>query len=237
MTVRLGTRASVELVRATAPNAVVVATGARRGLVDVPGADLPHVLSGDEMREMVTGRFGPTLARKLKPSLRLALAAGRWSGALGSARTIRGLSHHWLPLGRHVAIYGGGLVGVELAEFLAERGRTVTLIEPGPHFGRELMLVRRWRLMDTLRKLEVRLLASTELVEIQPGRVRYRTASGQEQTRRADQVIMALGAQPDESLAIALAGVCPQVYCIGDAQELGYIEGAIRSGNRIGRTV
>ncbi len=95
--------------------------------------------------------------------------------------------------------------------------------------------MRRWRLMDTLRKLKVRLLASTELLQIQAGRVRYRTASGQQQTRRADQVIMALGAAPDESLAKALEGVCPRVHCIGDAQELAYIEGAIRSGNRVGR--
>jgi 2,4-dienoyl-CoA reductase (NADPH2) len=235
--VRLGTQANVDLVRAAGPDVVVVATGAQRGLVNVPGADLPHVLSGDEMREMVTGRYGPVLARKLRPAVRFALAAGRLSGALGDAGTIRWLSHHWLPLGSHVAIYGGGLVGVELAEFLAERGRTVTLIEPGPHFGKELMLVRRWRLMDTLRKLKVRLLASTELVEIQPGRVRYRTASGQEQTRRADHVVMALGAMPDRGLADALQDVCTQVHCIGDADDVGYIEGAIRSGNRVGRTI
>ena len=61
-------------------------------------------------------------------------------------------------------IYGGGLVGVELAEFLAERHRPVTLIEPGPTFGKELMIVRRWRLMDTLRRLDVTLLPYAELL-------------------------------------------------------------------------
>ncbi len=74
--VRLGTQASVEFVRRAAPDEVVVATGARRGLIDIPGADLPHVLSGDEMREMVTGRFGPTLARKLR-AVAAACACGR----------------------------------------------------------------------------------------------------------------------------------------------------------------
>lgn len=234
--VRLDTRAGAELVRAAAPDAVVVATGARRGLVEVPGAGLPHVLSGDELRDMVTGRSA-ALARKLRPHVRLALVAGRWTGVLGNAAAIRRASRHWLPLGRQVVIYGGGLVGVELAEFLAERGRTVTLMEPGPHFGKELMLVRRWRLMDTLRRLGVRLLPSTELVEIKPGTVRYRSSTGQEQTRRADHLVIALGASPDRALAEALAAQFPEVHCIGDAAELGYIEGAMRSGNRVGRMI
>src|SRR5690606_34865055 len=109
----------------------------------------------------------------------------------------RRMSELYLPLGRNVVIYGGGLVGVELAEFLAERHRKVTVIEPGPSFGKELMIVRRWRIMDTLRRLGVTLLPSAELLEIKPDRVVYRTKSAQIQSRWADSVIIAAGATPD----------------------------------------
>jgi NADPH-dependent 2,4-dienoyl-CoA reductase/sulfur reductase-like enzyme len=164
------------------------------------------------------------------------IGAGRGLGLLQKASVIRRMSEVYLPLGRHVLIYGGGLVGVELAEFLAERHRQVTLIEPGESFGKELMMVRRWRIMDTLRKEGVRLLKNTQLLEIEPDRVRYRTGTGQVQTLKADTVVMALGAAPSGAdLVGRLRSVCADVRCIGDAQELGYIDGAMSSGHRAGR--
>ena len=234
--VHLNTRVTSELVAHIKPDAVVVATGAKRSLIDVPGSQLPHVFSGDEMREMVTGDMSPALKRKLPGAVRFMIGSGRSLGFLNRAATIRRMSEYWLPLGRRVLIYGGGLVGVELAEFLAERHRQVTLIEPGPSFGKELMMVRRWRIMDTLRKEGVRLLKSTELIEIGQDRATYRTCTGQLQTIKADTVIMALGASPSGAdLAESLKQVCADVRCVGDAMELGYIDGAMNSGHRAGR--
>ncbi|CAI8777820.1 2,4-dienoyl-CoA reductase [Pseudomonas sp. IT-P253] len=238
VSVHLNCTVTPELVRQLQPDAVVVATGATRSLIDLPGSKLPHVFSGDEMRSMVTGQYGPELARKLPAYVRLLITTGRTLGFLNNAATISHMSEYWLPLGKHVVIYGGGLVGVELAEFLAERGRKVTVIEPGVSFGKELMMVRRWRLMDTLRKLKVTLLSSSDLLEIKADRVVYRTATGQVQSRKADTVIMALGAKPSgEKLSRSLESECAHVHCIGDAQELGYIEGAIRTGNAVGRAL
>jgi NADPH-dependent 2,4-dienoyl-CoA reductase/sulfur reductase-like enzyme len=235
--VHLNSTVTRESVRKLAPDVVVVATGATRGRTELPGADLPHVFGGDEMREMVAGRIDGELARKLSAHTKLMLRAGSALHLLDKSATIRRLSEHYLPLGRHVAIYGGGLVGVELAEFLAERHRVVTLIEPGTTFGKELMIVRRWRIMDTLRRLGVTLLANTELLSISRSAVTYRTQHGQEQRRRADHVIMALGATPDDALMRELEGVGPRIHCVGDAEALGYIEGAVRSGNRVARAI
>ncbi|MFS2216602.1 FAD-dependent oxidoreductase [Telluria sp. Tellsp104] len=232
--VHLGSRVTAETVRRAAPDVVIVATGAQRNLVKLPGSDLPHVFSGDEMREMVTGKYGASLKRKLPFKVRAMIKTGRTMGLLNKAATIRRMSEVYLPLGKEVVIYGGGLVGVELAEFLSERHRKVTVIEPGPSFGKELMMVRRWRLMDTLRKDKVVLLPSSELLEIRPDSVVYRTRTGQVQTRKADTVIMAIGAEPSgASLVSSLKSVCKEVHCIGDAHELGYIDGAIKTGNRL----
>ncbi|NLP64855.1 FAD-dependent oxidoreductase [Paraburkholderia sacchari] len=234
----LNAKVTPELVQKLKPDTVVVATGASRALVKVPGYELPHVFSGDEMREMITGRMSSSLKRKLPAHWRMMIHAGKCSGMLNDNKRINRLSKRFLPLGQSVVIYGGGLVGVELAEFLAERQRKVVLIEPGPAFGKDLMLVRRWRIMDHLRKLGVRLLKETDLVEIKPDRVAYRTSTGQVQAIKADSVIMALGAAPNGAeLSDRIKQVCDEVYCIGDANELGYIEGAIRSGHRVGREI
>jgi 2,4-dienoyl-CoA reductase-like NADH-dependent reductase (Old Yellow Enzyme family)/thioredoxin reductase len=236
--VHLNTRVTPQLVAQVKPDVVIVATGAKRSLIDVPGADLPHVFSGDEMREMVTGDMSPALRRKLPASVRFMIGTGRRLGLLRRAAMIRRMSEHWLPLGQDVLIYGGGLVGVELAEFLAERHRKVTLVEPTSTMGKELMMVRRWRIMDTLRKEGVRLLKSAELTSIQPGRATYRTGTGQLQTIKADTVIMALGAKPSGAdLVESIRAVCPDVRCIGDAAELGYIDGAMTTGHRVGREI
>jgi len=236
--VHLNTRVTSDLVAREKPDVAIVAVGARRSLVDIPGAHLPHVLSGDEMREMVTGAMSPSLKAKLPLVTRAMVQVGRGLGLLNRAARIRRLSEHWLPLGRRVVIYGGGLVGVELAEFLAERGRQITLIEPGPTFGKELMMVRRWRIMDTLRRAGVRLLKQTELCEIFGDRVLYRTGTGQIQTVAADHVVLAIGAVPSGTeLMAALRALCPEVRCIGDAAELGYIDGAINSAHRAGREI
>jgi len=235
---KLSTTVTAELASCLKPDAIVVATGARRTSVKVPGYDLPHVLSGDELREMVTGQMGPTVNGKLDYKWRLLLRAGKTLGLLGNNQFVHRMSKRFLPLGEHILIYGGGLVGVEVAEFLAERQRKVTLVEPGPSLGKELMLVRRWRIMDSLRKLGVRMLKQSELVEITPGKASYRTAYGQIQTIRADNVIMALGAEPSGAdIAASMQSVCNQVYCVGDADELGYIEGAMRNGHRLARTL
>jgi len=236
--VHLNTLVTPDIVAPLKPDAVIVATGARRALVNVPGYELPNVYSGDEMREMVTGRVGASLKCKLSLRWRLLIRAGKSLGLLNNNVVINRLSERFLPLGEHVVIYGGGLVGVEVAEFLAERHRRVTVIEPGPSFGKELMIVRRWRVMDTLRKLGVRLLKDSEIVQIQRDRVSYRTPYAQIQTIKADAVIMALGAEASGAeLTAKMRAVCAEVHCVGDAGELGYIEGAIRSGNRVAMEV
>ena len=53
--VRLSSEASVETLRDLDPDAVVVATGAVRGMPPIPGGELPHVLSGDDFRAMLSG--------------------------------------------------------------------------------------------------------------------------------------------------------------------------------------
>ena len=236
--VHLNTTVTPGMVARLKPDTVIVATGAHRALVQVPGCNLPNVYSGDEMREMVTGQLGPTLKRKLPLRWRLLIRTGKSLGLLNNNLVINRLSEWFLPLGEHIVIYGGGLVGVEVAEFLAERHRRVTVIEPGPSFGKELMIVRRWRVMDTLRKLGVRLIKDTEVVEIKRDRVTYRMPYDQIQTIKADAVIIALGAEPSGAeLTDRMRAVCGEVHCIGDAGELGYIEGAIRSGNRVAREI
>ena len=130
--VRLNTRADVATVGDLRPDVVVVATGAKRGVPAIPGADLPHVRTGDQLRALIAGEDG---AAGLGAVSQIVVGIGRRLGVLASPARIRTLSKRWMPIGKNVVVLGGGLVGLELAEFLAERSRTVTVIEEGATSG------------------------------------------------------------------------------------------------------
>ncbi|MFM8304026.1 MAG: FAD-dependent oxidoreductase [Actinomycetota bacterium] len=233
--VRLGTAATVASVAALTPDVVVVATGARRDRPDVPGAELDHVLSGDDLRALLTGD-DPAAAKRLGIVARLVVRAGRVLRLTDDMSRVRKLSRRWMPLGNDVVVLGGGLVGVELAEFLAERGRRVTVLEPGDKLGLEMAHPRRARALKDARDHGVGFVTGATVTAIDEQVVRY-TVGGEEQSVAADAVIIASGIHGDTGLADALRAAGLEVHVVGDAGHVGYIQNAIATGNAVGRTV
>jgi 2,4-dienoyl-CoA reductase-like NADH-dependent reductase (Old Yellow Enzyme family)/NADH dehydrogenase FAD-containing subunit len=235
--VRLDAEVDAGFVADLRPDAIIVATGARRGTPPIPGADLNHVWSGDELRRMMTGDGAEEIARnKLNLAERALFKAGGLLRVTDSSQAVQNLSKLWMPLGKRVVIIGGGLVGLELAEFLIARGREVTVLEPGPRAGRELSIVRRWRVLDAV-KSHGTLQLKAQVSEITRKAVIWSDGEGQAQLTPADSVVLALGAEADASVADALAGCGVPLQRIGDCAGVNYIEGAMHEGHRAGRTV
>lgn len=227
--VRLGTEATPELLRSLAPFAVVVATGARRALPSLPGADLPHVFSGDDLRQLMLGESSTALEKKTGWTTRLAAKIGAATGMTANLDFVRKATHQWMPLGKRIAIVGGELVGLELAEFLAERGRSVGVVDEVPRLGAGLTLVRRMRLIEELQEHGVALHAGAANIRIEADCVRFTDASHREQSIAADHVIVARGASGDLALVERLQAAGFAVHTVGDCRGVGYIEGAMRS--------
>ncbi|MEH6570826.1 MAG: FAD-dependent oxidoreductase [Halioglobus sp.] len=234
--VLLNTRVDADFLKAQSPEAVVVATGARRDALPIPGADLNHVFSGDELRALMTGEPGAPALGKLSLLQRLLLASAGVLRLTRSANLMRRLSHLWMPLGKQVLIIGGGLVGVELAEFLAHRGRKVVVVESGEKFGVELALVRRWRVLDDLQRLGVVMINNAKVARIEP-RVAWIEVDGAQVDIAAHSVIIAAGAAADLSIARISEGLGFDTHVAGDCDGVSYIEGAIRSGHAVGRVL
>ena len=87
--VRLGTEATLELIASLAPEEVIVATGALRGMPEIPGNDLPHVFSGDDMRKLMFGETSDELKRKTSLFTRIATKVGAASGASANLELVR----------------------------------------------------------------------------------------------------------------------------------------------------
>ncbi len=228
VTVHLDTTASVDSVRALRPDVVVMATGARRGVPDIDGAHRAHVHTGDDLRGLITGdgvQSGSRLTRAM-------LLASRALHLTDDAARIRRLSKQWMPIGKRVVVVGGGLVGLELAEFLAERGRRVTVLEAGPHLGLPMAMPRRWTAVRAAVAHGVDLQRNATLEAITNDQVVYRVGD-QQHTVAADDVIIANDVYAEPGLADALVAVGFTVHIIGDAADVGYIDGAIHTAWKI----
>jgi len=233
---KLGVEVTPGLVQQIQPDIVLVAVGARRQPPPIPGVDRPNVFSGDDLRGLMTGADKKVAAEKLSLAQRAMLKMGSLVGISDRVALSRELSRHWMPLGKRVVVLGGGLVGLELAEFLIERDRQVTVLEEGAAFAKEMSIPRRWRELHILRKHDAGLVTEARVEAITDAGVTY-SKDGARQTVPADSVILASGVQENRTLAEALASAGAEVHLLGDCKGVGYIEGALLDANRIARQI
>lgn len=232
--VHLGAELDADAVVALAPDAVVVAVGGRVVVPKLPGDDLPHVVTGTRLRRMLAGRLAADEARRLPAWQRWGLRAlGGPLQPLVHPRRLRALTRWWMPFGRRVAIVGGDLAAVELAEFLAERGRRVVLLGSGDEIAPEVGLKRRSEHMDRLDRLGVLVLTGVAPLRIARGGVVHRSPGGAERCVPADSVVLAGELEPDSALRDALQGRVPELHAVGDCTGLGLIRKATEEGARV----
>jgi len=172
--------------------------------------------------------------RSLSALGKVIVATGRTIGLLNSVDRIRSLSKTWMPVGKRVVVIGGGLVGLELAEFLAERGRKVTVLEEGPHMGLPMAMPRRWTAVIKATKHGVLLVRDASVVSIDKVSVRYRVGEDEFEAR-GDTVVVASQVEPDSKLADELSSLGIRIQVVGDALNVGYIEGAMHTAHEVAR--
>src|SRR5690606_24904924 len=96
---------------------------------DIPGKDLSHVHDGQSLRALLLGEEEEGAQSRASFTQRIAMGAARTLGVTDNPDKVRKASRLWMPLGDRIVIVGGELVGLELAEFLHERGRQVTVVD------------------------------------------------------------------------------------------------------------
>jgi pyruvate/2-oxoglutarate dehydrogenase complex dihydrolipoamide dehydrogenase (E3) component len=138
------------------------------------------------------------------------------------------------PLGGDIIIVGGGLLGLDTAEFLSPNADRVTVFEAGRHVADELEWnVRRMRL-KSLKARGVRIVEQTRLVRLDGHSAIYRDREEVEHAMRADAVVLALGLVPYNPLGDAGPGLPFEVTLIGDCRHPGGITAAVSQGRVVG---
>jgi 2,4-dienoyl-CoA reductase-like NADH-dependent reductase (Old Yellow Enzyme family)/thioredoxin reductase len=129
-------------------------------------------------------------------------------------------------VGEKVVIIGGGMVGCETAEFLASKGKKVTIVELLPRIARDVGITNRRAMRERIQEAGINVLVSAKTTEISETGITVE-AGGETQRIEADTVVISVGLKPNNSLVESLAGKVPGLHIIGECREAGKILGAI----------
>ena len=140
------------------------------------------------------------------------------------------------PVGGKVLILGGGLVGSETAEFLAERGHEVTILEMREDIALDMEPRTRKFLIPNLERLGVKTLLQYEVLSIDcEGQVQVRDRFRRELTLpKFDTLVISLGYRPNTGLVQEVAAAGFDLRLVGDCAKVGKVISAVASGFEAG---
>lgn len=229
ISVHLNTLVTAEMVKQRKPDAAIVAVGGNPIGLGVPGADGSNVVSSHDFLEMLNGKaprsgfmwhagamflrhyYTPSFARKMTAKM------------------------HW-PIGKSVAIVGGGLPGCEFGHLCMETGRTTAIIEEKKKIGYDVGGSDRFGMTSAFKKADnVSLYPSTSVKEVTAEGVKliqHSPEGDKEISVSAKTVAVTLGLQKNHNLANALEGVVGEVFLVGDADDPHRIADATKAGYR-----
>ncbi len=228
--VRLRQEVTPALVSAVKPDAIILAAGPRIVIGPIRGAEGRNVFGAPDMKRMLAGDAGGPGAAKLPAWQRLGLRlGGPFMQRFLTPPLIRRFTRYWMPLGKRVVVVGGDLGACELATFLAERGRQVTLLDSGKKVAPEVGSKRRGEVKEGLEEAKVTVISGVKYEEISAAGVVY-NVKGEKATAAADSVVIAGDVEPNLELQKALEGKVTELYAVGDCNGLGLIRRAIHDG-------
>lgn len=122
--------------------------------------------------------------------------------------------------GRSVLVVGGGMVGCETADFLAELGHAVTILDSQSSLGAEMIQEHRKLLLDSFAEHHVTEITNAYVTHLYSDGVSYKTPFGEEVSLRSfDSVVLCLGYRKQDTLSDALKEQGIETYVVGDAVE------------------
>jgi len=132
--------------------------------------------------------------------------------------------------GDTVIVAGGGMTGCDTALYLAQEGKKVAIVEALPEIAGDLNFISRGGLMEKLTENGVNVLPNMTIREFTDEGLLAADREGNEQILKADTVILALGAKPENRLGRDLRDTVLEIYEIGDCVSPRRIGEAIHEG-------
>ena len=141
--------------------------------------------------------------------------------------------------GKKVTVVGGGMIGCEVALWLAQQGKKVTVVEMlvelmtatrVPHANRIMLL-------DLLKLNGVEVVTNHCLQEVTNESAMFMSSTFERRSLKADTFVLSIGLNPNRGLYDALVGRIPNLYLIGDARKVHTIMNGIWDAYEVARAL
>jgi 2,4-dienoyl-CoA reductase (NADPH2) len=137
-------------------------------------------------------------------------------------------------IGDKVLVVGGGGTGAEIADYLSEAGKRVTLVEMLEDIGSDLIFHLQHYLKQRLGEKGVTIHTSAQVKELGKGYAMIEDASGIRKLDNFDSIILALGSEKSNDVVYKnLEGKVSELHVIGDAHQPREIVDAVYEGEEI----
>jgi 2,4-dienoyl-CoA reductase (NADPH2) len=184
--------------------------------------------------------FTPAMLDTLRPDA-VVVATGAspqfpdWQGIEESgALSVDDVLSNGADIGDKVLVVGGGGTGAEIADYLSEAGKTVTLVEMLEDIASDLVNHMQHYLKQRLGQKGVTIHTSARVKALGKGYAMIEDASGIRKLDNFDSIILALGSEkPNDDIYKKLEGKVSELHVIGDARQPREIVDAVYEGEEI----
>jgi 2,4-dienoyl-CoA reductase-like NADH-dependent reductase (Old Yellow Enzyme family)/thioredoxin reductase len=137
-----------------------------------------------------------------------------------------------VPPGKHAVVIGGGLIGMETADYLCQKGTQVTLVEVLKRSPVLKITSHGYMLHTRLKEAGCRFFFNTTLTKIEESSVTVLIEGREQILSPVDQVVIAVGLKPHDGLKEFLQARKIRHFIIGDALQPRRILEATEEGAR-----
>jgi 2,4-dienoyl-CoA reductase (NADPH2) len=204
------------------PDVVIVATGARQDLPDIPGIDKPHVFTAASVLKREADLWG-----------RIVIIGG---GHIGCEVALYAAQRGAMPSDVARFLVRHGALAHEEALAYMRQTRPVTIIEQRKKVAAYYGRTSRFGILQGLRSHGVTVMTQTKCIEIGDGAVVLETEEGQS-TLEADTVVITSGYVEENTLHKQLEGKVPKLHVIGDARKLKSCQQAVLEAAKLAREI
>ncbi len=132
--------------------------------------------------------------------------------------------------GKNVVIVGGELVACEVAQYLTDKGKKVTMVRRGPEIARKVGPSLKSFVLANLKNMGITTLTGITYNEANEKGLVITTKEGKKELLPADVIVIAAGAEPDQALYQELKDKVPVVKMVGDCVSPRNIPEAVADG-------
>ncbi len=197
----LGKEVTPAVVKELKPDVVIVATGGRPLVPNIPGVDGPNVVISWNV-----------LAGKVAVGKKAIVVGG---GGVGCETGLYLTDHGSITPEQMLFLVNFGVLDLQTAFDMARKTRDVTIVEMLDRMGADISRTCRWTILKTLAMRGVQMLTNAKVAKITDKGVVLENGDVLE----ADTVVIAVGTVPNNEIVDQLEGLAPELYCIGDCVE------------------